>query len=81
LSGLKIYSSKYQKLRKPWKVYIILPHIIFNTSGQCIYQNLLEVYPGGYATKGVDISWFVNGVYIISIKTSKELLFGKFVKE
>ena len=54
---------------------------VFNSVGKCVYEQRLEVYPGGYATIGMNVSSFTKGMYVVSLQTQKEILYGKLIKE
>ena len=53
---------------------------ICNSLGLIVFKKAIEVYSGGYATQHIDVSGFCNGVYFITLKTEKEIISAKFVK-
>ena len=74
-------ASRYIYINSKYLIGTFAELRIFNSAGQCVYQQRVDVYQGGYATKGVDVSEFATGAYIVSLQTSIEILYGKFVKE
>ena len=54
---------------------------IQNAMGALVFKKELPVLNGGYVTLPIAVSGFINGIYIITLHTDKEVVSAKFIKE
>ncbi|MEP7263471.1 MAG: T9SS type A sorting domain-containing protein [Bacteroidota bacterium] len=52
---------------------------IVSVSGEVLFQKSLPILNNGFVTSRIDLTNFVNGIYILTFKTDKEILTKKII--